>query len=412
MCQLQTDMGSRSIGRSSVRLVKYVNSGSVPKWGGQSNKWSVKYSITTMGATKVRSNSNNQTGKPSCWIQVFDLANTSSALLAHSNHQATRSTMPVRKAYADAIASKHFSKKVFDMCWDVEPEPEPLVEPPMALSSAKPQYSGQMFDMCWDFASNAGPMVNAPANASTANALAKASLAKPQYGSQVMQDLWSMHWPMHQRRHQWTKPDNSFQGSYVEAATPLAATTFNVCWDDGLATSATEYLGGLVLFVEISQHHQLLVATAPAITVEAATLPATTFNVCWDDQLATLAIEYKGGFDMCWEDNLTTTGLVNSVVNHPEPSGSQDQRASQTPSSTSTEVSVMAKVKSGKPLVRRAADRLARISTMMGDNPTEAATSIIEDNQALLTKYQQACNQYMTATTDIANIQHMLHIFK
>jgi hypothetical protein len=74
------------------------------------------------------------------------------------NHQATRSTMPVRKAYADAIASKHFGKKgmslvnrfsidlyldhiVFDMCWDAEPEPS--VETPMASSSAEPQYGGQ-----------------------------------------------------------------------------------------------------------------------------------------------------------------------------------------------------------------------------------------------------------------------------
>ncbi|KAG2741883.1 hypothetical protein P692DRAFT_20880184 [Suillus brevipes Sb2] len=49
--------------------------------------------------------------------------------------------MPVRKAYANAIASKHFGKKVFDMCWDAEPEPS--VETPMASSSAEPQYGGQ-----------------------------------------------------------------------------------------------------------------------------------------------------------------------------------------------------------------------------------------------------------------------------
>jgi hypothetical protein len=36
-----------------------------------------------------------------------------------------------------------------------------------------------VIDMCWDFASDAGPTVNAPANA-----LAEASSAEPQYGSQ------------------------------------------------------------------------------------------------------------------------------------------------------------------------------------------------------------------------------------
>ncbi|KAG1759116.1 hypothetical protein EDD22DRAFT_956202 [Suillus occidentalis] len=342
--------------------------------------------------------------------------------------------MPVHKAYADAIASKHFGKKVFDMCWDVEPEP--LVETPMASSSAEPQYGGHIIDMCWDFASDVGPMVNAPANATMVNALAEASSAEPQYGGQVFEMFWDIKSDAGPSANAMANPNNSFQGSYdlcwdesssskiglvpaitVEAATPPAATTtFDVCWDDGPATSATEYQGGFDMCwgdaplggdistpsaagqFDMCWDHQ--VATAPAITVEAVTPPATTFDAL-----------FVGGFDMCWEDN-PTTGSVNSAANHPEPSGSRDQRASQTPSSTSTEVSVMAKVESSEPLVRRAADRLARISAMMGENPTEAATGIIEDNQALLTKYQEACNQYMTATTDIANIQHMLQIFR
>lgn len=54
-----------------------------------------------------------------------------------------------------------------------------------------------------------------------------------------------------------------------DISTPSAAGQFDMCWD-----------------------HQ--VATAPAITVEAATPPATTFDVCWDDRPATPAMEYKG----------------------------------------------------------------------------------------------------------------------
>ncbi|KAG2741537.1 hypothetical protein P692DRAFT_20880082 [Suillus brevipes Sb2] len=217
--------------------------------------------------------------------------------------------MPVCKAYADAIAKKHFGEKVFDMCWDGEPEP--LVETPMVSSSAEPQYGSQMFEMFWDIKSDAGPMVNA-----SANAPAEASIANP---------------------------DNSFQGSY------------DLCWDE---LSSSKIGSVPAITVEAATPPA---ATAPAITVEAATPPATTFDVCWDDRPATSAMEYKGGFDMCWEDNPTTT------VNHPETSGSQDQRASQTPSSASTEVSVMAKVESGEPLVCQAADRLARMSAVMGD---------------------------------------------
>ncbi|KAG2032018.1 hypothetical protein BDR03DRAFT_985995 [Suillus americanus] len=297
--------------------------------------------------------------------------------------------MPVHKAYADAMAKKHFGKKVFDMCWDAEPEPS--VEIPTASSSAEPQYGGQMFEMCWDFKGDVGLTVNAPAEASMAP-----SSAEPQYGGQMFEMFWDIEsdtGPMvnASANASMANSDNSFQanlamGSYdlcwdelssskigsvpaitVEAATPLAATTYDVCWDDGAATSAMEYqggfdmcwgdtpLGGNISTPSAAGQFDMCwdnqVATAPAITVEAATLPATTFDVCWDDRPFSIQDLFVGDFDMCWEDNLATSGLVNSVVNHPESSGSQDQRASQTPSSAPTEVLVMAKVDSGKPLL-------------------------------------------------------------
>ncbi|KAG1776912.1 hypothetical protein EV702DRAFT_1197937 [Suillus placidus] len=315
--------------------------------------------------------------------------------------------MPARKATANAMAKKHLGKQVFDMCWSAEAEPEPSVETPTASSSAEPQYSGQTFEMCWDVERDPAPMVNALVNAPSA-------AAGPH-------DLC------------WDEPSSSRIGTIpaiaLEAATPLAATTYDFCWDEGPqstmpdsvqddqpATSVSGYQGGF----------DMCWGDAPLGGDIATPSAASQFDMCWDDRLATSATGYQGGFDMCWGDapldgngdgecHLTAApnpGLVISAVNHPESSGSQYIRTSGTPSSSPSEDSAIAMVEAGEAVFCRADDRLARINSIMRDNDNEDATEIIRVNQALITKYHHARNQYVTATSDIAMIQHMLQMFR
>ncbi|KAG1783197.1 hypothetical protein EV702DRAFT_1191629 [Suillus placidus] len=291
--------------------------------------------------------------------------------------------MPARKATANAMAKKHFGK-LFDMCWSAEAEPEPLVETPTASSSAEPQYSGQTFEMCWDVERNPAPTVNAP------------SAATGPY------DLC------------WDEPSSSRIGTIpaiaLEAATPPAATTYDVCWDedpqsttpdsvqdDRPATSVSGYQGGF----------DMCWGDAPLGGDIATPSAAGQFDMCWDDRPATLVTGYQGGFDMCWGDapldgngdsecHLTAApnpGSVISAVNHPESSGSQYIRTSGTPSSSPSKDSAITTVEAG-------------------DNDNEDAAEIIHVNQALITKYHHAHNQYVTATSDIAMIQHMLQMFR
>lgn len=57
----------------------------------------------------------------------------------------------------------------------------------------------------------------------------------------------------------------------------LLAGSYDICWDESSSSK---------------------IGSVPAITVEAATPPAatTTFDVCWDDVLATSATEYQGEY--------------------------------------------------------------------------------------------------------------------
>ncbi|KAG2347665.1 hypothetical protein BDR05DRAFT_996748 [Suillus weaverae] len=307
--------------------------------------------------------------------------------------------MPARKATTDAMAKKHFGKQVFDMCWSTEAEPEPLVETPTASSSAEPQYSGQTFEMCWDVEHNPAPTVNAQ------------SAATGPY------DLC------------WDEPSSSRIGTIpaitLKAATPPAATTYDVCWDedpqsttpdsvqdDRPETSEAGYQGGF----------DMCWGDAPLggdITTPSA---AGQFDMCWDDQLATSATGYQGGFDMCWGDapldgngdsECHLTAAPNpGAVNHPESSGSQYIQTSGTPSSSPSKDSVITTVEAGEAVFCQADDWLARINSIMRDNDNEDATEIIRVNQALITKYHHACNQYVTSTSDMAMIQHMLQMFR
>ncbi|KAG1862830.1 hypothetical protein DFJ58DRAFT_725314 [Suillus subalutaceus] len=196
----------------------------------------------------------------------------------------------------------------------------------------------------------------------------------------------------------WDEPSSSQVGSVpaitVEAATPLAAATYDVCWD-GDPQSTTADVGH-------------------------------PYDMCWDDRPATSAAGYQGGFDMCWGDaqlggdgdcegHLTaapTTGSVNSGVNNSESPGSQDIQASLAPSSAPSEGSTITQVEAGEELLRRADNRLDRLCAILRDNESEAVTEIIRANQALITNYQNARNQYVTATNDMAKIQHMLQMFR
>ncbi|KAG2030732.1 hypothetical protein BDR03DRAFT_1016835 [Suillus americanus] len=100
--------------------------------------------------------------------------------------------MPVIKASAAAIAKKHFSKEVFDMCWSTEAEPVPSVETLTASSLAEPPYSSQTFEMCWDIKPYPAPTVNAPVNASvnaSVNALVNTPVWFMRDGVKVIQQM-------------------------------------------------------------------------------------------------------------------------------------------------------------------------------------------------------------------------------
>ncbi|KAG1775256.1 hypothetical protein EV702DRAFT_1047110 [Suillus placidus] len=314
---------------------------------------------------------------------------------AHNKHamKSTCSTMPARKATADAMVKKHFGKQALKLSQSHR----------TASSSAEPQYSGQTFEMCWDVERDPAPTVNAPSAAAGPYDLCWDELSSSRIGT--------------------------IPAITLEAATPLAATTYDFCWDedpqsttpdsvqdDQPATSVSGYQGGF----------DMCWGDAPLGGDIATPSAASQFDMCWDDRPATSATGYQGGFDMCWGDtpldgngdsecHLTAApnpGSVISAVNHPESSGSQYIRMSGTPSSSPSEDLVIVTVEAGEAVFRRADDWLARINSIMRDNDNEDAAEIICINQALITKYHHTRNQYVTATSDIAMIQHMLQMFR
>ncbi|KAG2075572.1 hypothetical protein BDR04DRAFT_1149916 [Suillus decipiens] len=269
-----------------------------------------------------------------------------------NNHmkKSAPSTMPVSKASATAIAKKHFSKEVFDMCWSTEAEPVPSVETLTASSLAKPPYSSQMFEMCWDIEPYPAPMVNAPVNAP-----AEASSAKRDLGGEEFNMCWET---------DTTPPKVLVPAITVEAAMPPAAAPYDFCWDE-----------------------------APQSTM------ANSSHIPTPSAAGHLTAK-------------PTTGSVNSAADNQESSESQDTWASLTPSSALTEGSAMAKLEAGEELLLQANERLQRLDMMMRDNTSPAATGLVEANQGLINKYQIACNQYVAAANDIAKIQHLLQMFR
>ncbi|KAG2062821.1 hypothetical protein BDR04DRAFT_1164591 [Suillus decipiens] len=313
-----------------------------------------------------------------CWTAQTDLASVVNALAEASTVQATldapivqatvkgstvqatidasmvqtTAEAPTVQATAEASSAKPLGGE-FEMCWDDEPYPAPIVDTPVACSSAKPDYGGQAFDMCWD---------------------GDTTPTEGQYNLC------------------WDEPSSSKALSVAaitaEAATPLrlVATSYDFCWGE-----------------------------EPPQSTSHASLPSTSgqYDMCWDDRPATPAVEYQGGLDMCWGDSSAGDGLHAvhpTTLTNPASVGSGRSAPSEAPSEGSARV--IARVEAGEELVTRADERLHRMDEMMRGSQSPAASALIENNQGLISRYQFARNQYVTATNDITKIQHLLQMFR
>ncbi|KAG1787532.1 uncharacterized protein HD556DRAFT_1448721 [Suillus plorans] len=285
------------------------------------------------------------------------------------------SIMPSNKTQTLAHPKNNVGHQVFDMCWNTEGDQAPAVQTPTATQSADPQVAGSTFDMCWDAEADSAPSVD------------------------------------------------------MHAAAPLASCKYDLCWDQ-------EHRPPMVDPIPI-----LELATAETQIVDASIpLSAGQYDMCWIDSPFASAVGYAPNFEMCWEDvpssgdnhfdsastaapliNLVDTGLSELCISDGlvQSGAAGDTPVSYdmcfdnfSPAASPAPISGLPSqmVDTGKELLSRANMRLDSIPAVMRDDRGQKSANILDANRVLISEYQHACDQFLTASDDVAKIQHLMNM--
>ncbi|KAG2104677.1 uncharacterized protein F5147DRAFT_654344 [Suillus discolor] len=221
--------------------------------------------------------------------------------------------MPSWQTQTEALPTQHAGTERFDMSWNFEDDQVPTVERPNDTPSADPHVLSQAFDMCWDTQVN--PAATDPA----------------------------------------------------EAAIPLKAGEYNLCWnaEEGLPK------------VNVALIHQPDIKENETIAI-AIPSGAGQYNMCWNDRASAEAMGYIGNFDMCWgdsplagDDHLESGSIAAPVTNlinaadTPAPYDLCFENISPTTSPAPRDGSPSQTVEAGEELLCRANSRLENIDAAM-----------------------------------------------
>ncbi|KAG1797934.1 hypothetical protein EV424DRAFT_1546451 [Suillus variegatus] len=266
--------------------------------------------------------------------------------------------MPSRQSQTEALSNKCAGTETFDMSWNFKGDQVPTVERPNDTPSAEPQFRNQVFDMCWDTEVNP-----------------------------VLPDL-------------------------VEAAIPLKAGEYDLCWnvEEGLPK------------VDLAPIHQPDTGDNETIDI---TIPfgAGQYNMCWNDHASAVAMRYTGDFDMCWGDspsagddhleNGSIAALVINLVKSADTQAPYDmcfENVLPTTSPAPRDGSPSQTVEAGKELLCQANFRLESIDAAMRDDRGQCCRDLLDANQGLISGYQHARDQFLTASDDVAKIEHLMNM--
>ncbi|KAG1807075.1 hypothetical protein EV424DRAFT_1544020 [Suillus variegatus] len=287
-------------------------------------------------------------------------------------------TTPSNKTQTTHHPKNNGGHEVFDMCWNTEAARAPTVKSPTAPQSADPQVAGPVkFDMCWDTDGDSAPNVA------------------------------------------------------MCAAAPLASCQYNLCWD-----------------TEKSPPRVHLAPNLEPATVETFTADGSIpfsvgqYNMGWTDSPCASVVGFASDFDMCWGDvspsrdihldsaspiappiDLVESGLSELCIgDRPIQSGPADDaqisydmcfnHCSPVASPAPTNGLPSQMVDTGKELLRRATMRLASIDAVIRDDRGQNLANISDANRLLISDYQHACDQFLTASNDVAQIQHLMNMHR
>ncbi|KAG1843071.1 hypothetical protein C8R48DRAFT_678829 [Suillus tomentosus] len=268
--------------------------------------------------------------------------------------------MPSWQTQTEALPTQHAGTERFDMSWNFEDDQVPTVERPNDTPSADPHVLSQVFDMCWDTEVN--PAATGPA----------------------------------------------------EAAVPLKAGEYNLCWNakEGLPK------------VDVALIHQPDIQENETIAI-AIPGGAGQYDMCWNDRASAEAMEFIGDFDMCWgdsalagDDHLESGSIAAPVINlinaadTPAPYDLCFENISPATSPAPRDGSPSQTVEAGEELLRRANSRLENINAAMRDDRREGCKDLLDANQDLIADYQHARDQFVAASDDVAKLQHLMNMHR
>ncbi|KAG1794829.1 uncharacterized protein HD556DRAFT_1442614 [Suillus plorans] len=285
--------------------------------------------------------------------------------------------MPSWQTQTEALPTQHAGTEIFDMSWNFKDDPMPTVERPNKTPSAEPHMRSQAFDMCWD--TEVTPALTDPAEAAVP---LKAGLPTIDLAPILQPDT---------EENETIDVTDTRKNKTMDITIPGGAGQYDMCWNDCASAEAVGYIGDFDMCWGVSP-------MAGDDHVESGLIAAPVIDLV-------NAADTQASYDMCFENILPTTS--------PAPS---DGSPSQT-------------VEAGEELLRRANLRLENIDAAMSrsmclliielmsriavlQEMTEGNVAEISwtANQGLISDYQDARNQFVTASADVAKIEHLMNM--
>ncbi|KAG1903867.1 uncharacterized protein F5891DRAFT_977413 [Suillus fuscotomentosus] len=129
------------------------------------------------------------------------------------------------------------------------------------------------------------------------------------------------------------------------------------------------------------------------------------YNMGWTDSPCALVVGFAANFDMCWGDVLPGRDIHLDSASPIAPP--IDLVESAPTNGLPNQI-----VDTGKELLCQATMRLDSIDAVIRDDRGQNSVNMSDANWLLISDYQHACDQFLTASKDVAKIQHLMNMHR
>ncbi|KAG2116990.1 uncharacterized protein F5147DRAFT_648608 [Suillus discolor] len=286
------------------------------------------------------------------------------------------SSMPSSQPHPEGLPKKHLGGKVR------------TVNTTTATSSAEPQYEGQVFDVCWDTEVDPAPII--VADAATPPAAGSYDLCWDSQGSPQKINLAPIQELAATKTHT------------LDVTMPLAANQYDMCWNNSPSVSVDGYRGKCwSLPPTITNHH------------------SGDFDMCWEDSTSGGDGHIDMGdtpvlYDLCFDTSLpaTSPGPRDDSPSQTVNLGPMDDSPSQTVNLAGDtpvlyDLCFDASLPATSPGPRDDSPNQIVEAT---DDPRAQSMDILDANQDLISDYRYARDEFLAASDDIAKIEHLMNM--